>query len=361
MKLKILQLNTYKSFFDSGQLSLEPGFNLVVGANNVGKTALLEAMSLNFANHPHRSILTIPWPGAQPAPNSTVQATFQLDPGEAKDLLIDTTEFFTIPSPTEPNDINQAHRWINGFESSDLLVVGLKGDGYISLPYLNSVGEISGSSDLGFRIDRGNRSIHFLPSISAPHYGDVLLGAVKSRIYAFRAERMNIGMCAAGRSVTLRPDASNLAETLHNLQSNPVRFDRFNQLVRSVFPQIGRVSAPNGPADGTAQILVWDTEYSNTEREDLACPLSESGTGISQVLAILYVIVTADRPRLIIIDEPQSFLHAGAARKLIEILKRQKQHQFVISTHSPEIMASLAPQRILLLQKRENSDKGYST
>lgn len=26
MKLKILQLNNYKSFFDSGQLSLEPGF-----------------------------------------------------------------------------------------------------------------------------------------------------------------------------------------------------------------------------------------------------------------------------------------------------------------------------------------------
>jgi hypothetical protein len=134
MKLKILQLNNYKSFFDSSQLSLEPGFNLVVGANNVGKTALLEAMSLNFASHPHRSILTIPWPGAQPAPNSTVQATFQLDPGEAKDLLIDATEFFTIPSPTEPNDINQAHRWLNGFDSSDLLVVGLKGEGYLLRP-----------------------------------------------------------------------------------------------------------------------------------------------------------------------------------------------------------------------------------
>lgn len=50
--------------------------------------------------------------------------------------------------------------------------------------------------------------------------------------------------------------------------------------------------------------------------------LAESDTGIGQVLAILYVVIMAKYNQVIIIDEPQSFLHPGAVRKLIEILKQ---------------------------------------
>jgi len=52
-------------------------------------------------------------------------------------------------------------------------------------------------------------------------------------------------------------------------------------------------------------------------------PLSESGTGVGQVLAILYVVFTSEYPRTIVIDEPQSFLHPGAVRKLFEARRVQ--------------------------------------
>jgi predicted ATPase len=45
------------------------------------------------------------------------------------------------------------------------------------------------------------------------------------------------------------------------------------------------------------------------------------------VLAILYVVMTSNHPQTIIIDEPQSFLHPGAVKKLIEVLKQYPQHQ----------------------------------
>jgi hypothetical protein len=62
---------------------------------------------------------------------------------------------------------------------------------------------------------------------------------------------------------------------------------------------------------------------------------------LGQVLAILYVVLTSDTPRTIIIDEPQSFLHPGAVRKLIEILKPYSaKHQFIIATHSPTVIAA---------------------
>jgi AAA15 family ATPase/GTPase len=37
-------------------LEFSPGINIIVGQNNSGKTALLEALTMNFDNVPHRSI-----------------------------------------------------------------------------------------------------------------------------------------------------------------------------------------------------------------------------------------------------------------------------------------------------------------
>lgn len=101
------------------------------------------------------------------------------------------------------------------------------------------------------------------------------------------------------------------------------------------------------------RILVW-TINPDTERTDLAVPLSESGTGIGQVLAMLYVVLTSNESRTIIIDEPQSFLHPGAVRKLLEILKSYPQHQFIITTHSPTAVTAVNLKTLLLIRRRES-------
>lgn len=86
----------------------------------------------------------------------------------------------------------------------------------------------------------------------------------------------------------------------------------------------------------------------------MAFPLEACGTGVGQVLAILYVVVTSEEPRTIIIDEPQSFLHPGAARKLIEILQDFPQHQYFISTHSPSIISAANPSSITMLKYKDS-------
>jgi predicted ATP-dependent endonuclease of OLD family len=104
------------------------------------------------------------------------------------------------------------------------------------------------------------------------------------------------------------------------------------------------------------EIRVWFIDPI-TEREDLAIALSQCGTGVGQVLAILYILITSQEPRIIIIDEPQSFLHPGAAKKLIEILREFPQHQYFISTHSPEIISSANPSKIVKLQYEDCETK----
>lgn len=68
-------------------------------------------------------------------------------------------------------------------------------------------------------------------------------------------------------------------------------------------------------------------------------------------MAILCVVLTSEFPRVIIIDEPNSFLHPSAARKLIEILRRDfSEHQYVISTHSSEIIRTANPDTLSLIR-----------
>jgi predicted ATPase len=69
-----------------------------------------------------------------------------------------------------------------------------------------------------------------------------------------------------------------------------------------------------------AEIYLWNIRP-ETGRDDLKIKLIDSGTGIGQVLAILYVVLESSSTKTIIIDEQNSFLHPFASRKLLSILQ----------------------------------------
>ena len=172
--------------------------------------------------------------------------------------------------------------------------------------------------------------------------------ALRSRIYRFRAERFNSGKYAFGASPALAPDAVNLPQVLDVLNGNPHRFDALNLLISEILPQVKRVSVrPIGPSE--VQVVVWPHDHT-TQREDLAIPLNECGSGVGQVLAILYLVMTSDHPQTILIDEPQSFLHPGAIRKLIDVLRRYPQHQYILATHSPTVISAADPSTLIMVR-----------
>ncbi|MFN6471463.1 MAG: ATP-dependent nuclease [Nostoc sp. SerVER01] len=172
-----------------------------------------------------------------------------------------------------------------------------------------------------------------------------------SGVYRFKAERLNVAICKFENNAELKSDASNLAEAICILQGkNPGIFAKFNKLVSEILDEIKWISVL--PKDNSnVEIIVWTTD--NLDRDDLSIPLSSCGSGVSQILAIIYILVSSDEPRTIIIDEPQSFLHPGAAKKLIETIKQFPQHQYFIATHSPEIIASANPSTIIKLQYQD--------
>ncbi|RUS96022.1 ATP-dependent nuclease [Trichormus variabilis] len=134
---------------------------------------------------------------------------------------------------------------------------------------------------------------------------------------------------------------------------NPGMFANFNNLVSTVLPEIKWISVlPRDNSDVEIKVWTLDTQLN---RDDLSLPLSSCGSGIGQVLAIVYILVSSEEPRTLIIDEPQSFLHPGAAKKLIETIKQFPQHQYFIATHSPDIITTADPSNIIKL-KYENCE-----
>lgn len=364
MKIELAKIINYKSFKETEEISFTTGFNVIVGQNNVGKTALIEALSQMFTGNPHKSIEQKP--NLKP-PISSVISTISLEKGELNDILLQNMQEIFLPCGDFSNDEREVKRIFDEILKSETLKFEYQANasiGGLSTPttIASSIRNICNVSQNYNQLSNYTYA-HLKSSVDKTkfvHNGAVgtskessvdnqIYGLLKNNIYLFKAERLNIGICNSGIGQNLTADASNLPEVLHNLQTrNPKRFTRLINYIHKIFPSIQDISVrPVHP--NRLEIITWTCDPA-TERDDLTIPLSDSGTGVGQALAILYVAITSDFPKVIFIDEPNSFLHPSATRKLIEILKEFSQHQFIVTTHSPEVIRAANPEKINLIK-----------
>jgi AAA15 family ATPase/GTPase len=396
MFLKNFQLFNYKSYIDSELIEFTPGINIIIGQNNSGKTALLEALALKLSSNPHRSTKTRPTLFSKINEKSRAEITLSIEKHELRRVLEEIPPPLGFPEPGGDwwsGEAEDARKIIESFEewldepnpiefslslSSDpqaeekqeKITEGLTfnfysysdlpkpdKDGYYS--YINiSQGKYGNiSANLIYEDEKNPECIgYWIPVAYNTFQGSYkqtiaykVFDLFRNRIYRFYAERLNIASCSCKGSAELKPDASNLAEVLHLLPNkNPSKSELLNRFLSDIFPHIAYVSSIE-TEPSTVEIRLWTIEAAREGREDLTFSLSDCGSGISQVLAILYVIITSQLPRSIIIDEPPSFLHPGAAKKLVEILKGFHQHQYFIATHSPMLITAAHPCRIIKL------------
>ncbi len=219
MKITRFQVRNFKSFLDSGEVALKPGFNVITGQNSAGKTSMLEAMGLRFVGAPHRSLRTVPVPAAAFSQESVVDIEFSVERqelfymmGNGQYPLPAPEPGFAIPgnSPYRPRqNENRLLAWLSheaefklalriprgGVEplSATGLVLGkyahspTDSDGALSTLIISTDGEKFVLNSFG-----RDRAIQYLTTS--------LLGVLTSRIYRFRAERFNVGKCPFGSS-----------------------------------------------------------------------------------------------------------------------------------------------------------------
>jgi predicted ATP-dependent endonuclease of OLD family len=375
MYLSKIRVKNYKSFRDSGDLEFKPGINLIVGQNNSGKTALLESLSLRFYSVEHKSIKNIlkrkllQIPQRDEENSSIVEGTIIIPEHYLLDL---GNEILWMPYIVgEPRSENSQKIENFGIENYEIYIKE-----YISLHFSHNGSnarklELKGSKEseknyklteqedrlIGIMISE-EKKLNFVENTNPPQKHSTSAFTFRcsntffSRIYKFQAERSCKNGCIVGLNRELKTNGENLAEVLLNAQTNNDEiYKELIEYASEVIPSVKWVSSVRTERDQGPfhEIKVWTIDK-KSKREDLAIPLSECGTGIGQVLAILYVVVTSEEPRTIIIDEPNSFLHPGAAKKLIQILNKFPQHQYFISTHSPEVLSAAKPSTITRLK-----------
>src|SRR5205809_4825900 len=108
MYIASFKIENYKSFYSTPEIPLTPGFNVIVGQNNVGKTALVEALRLTFVQNQHRSLQTVPGRNTPVTGASMVTVSLQLSRDEVLHYLTRQGTFYVpIDAGRHPAELAQ--------------------------------------------------------------------------------------------------------------------------------------------------------------------------------------------------------------------------------------------------------------
>lgn len=174
--------------------------------------------------------------------------------------------------------------------------------------------------------------------------------------FFFDPFRHSIESGAAQQTPELAQDGSNLAQVLHTINSNDRRtFENIERFVQAALPDIGMLQTPLEAASTRVSFLrpaggyeVW---------------LRDMGGGIEQLLMAATVLLTTGDKSTLFLEEPESHLHAGAQRFLMEQLYSRERQVFV-STHSPTFVNLSRPRslyRVVYSNARTKVDRVKDT
>ncbi|MBK6651752.1 MAG: AAA family ATPase [Betaproteobacteria bacterium] len=359
MHLKKLKITNYKSFLHPTEFAFEPGFNVLLGANSSGKTSVLEAIAYyQLQNIPHRSVLNVLDTETILTDSSTTEVEFELAIHDVFKHLPSGTEVFIGIGEQAGHfyttDANTVERRLKQ-ESISLSIKHNPHQGQFSrLHFSNWPSDwrpVGGNSTFsGFRLQHENPlQIQIANYSSGTPELTLLNNRIQQKIYRFSAERAIRPTSSAGGD-ELQPDCSNLAFCISQLQNRDhVAADILMRLLNRVFPSIYRVSAPSN-SNHLFELRVQTTP-TDLRRSDLTVPINQVGTGVGNALAMLYVALTAQSQRFILLEEPNSFLHPRALRELLAILAEiGSKHQFFITTHSSDVLRTVKASTVTLLE-----------
>ncbi|MEW6563812.1 MAG: AAA family ATPase [Pseudomonadota bacterium] len=126
----------------------------------------------------------------------------------------------------------------------------------------------------------------------------------------------------------LNRDGSNLAQRLHSINSNNrSEIDAIAKAISTALPDIGQLQTPLLDNSSSTSI-----QFISPNGYHVA--LKNMGGGIEQLLMVFAVLYTTPNDHAIFLEEPETHLHPGAQRFLIEQLQRDGRQVF-LTTHSP--------------------------
>ena len=370
MRISKVKLNNYVCFYDAPEFELGPGINFVVGKNNAGKTSLVDALCGKRG---------VPYKIPQDQSSSTRVASstnvaswiieyqfsrnevLQLVPKEGTDdegylfLIPWTTVYSQVPITPEEN----AKKLIDDGFNLEVKYTKDSVRGF-SFPRFDQLREHPNSNriplrriildnDMSYR-DVGKAGKQDLSQLE--HNWKSFPDNIRNKLFRFEAQRVFDPSSEPRPYMALQSNASNLPQVVNEWKSgDDDNFREYMSLIQRVLPDVKSVLAP---PMGNGQVGLEIRFGGNAlSRSFVDIPYQNCGDGIRNILAMLYAVVKFKDSVVVAIDEPQSFLHPGAIRALLNIFNEYDRHQYVIATHSPAAIAAVREKTILHVERKD--------
>ena len=283
MRVKSIRIQNFRSFVDSGEIALDQ-VNVLIGANNSGKSSVLRALHL-----------------------------LQQGIGDSlADVRVGTTTAQVEIQLVEPStcapwgigaEIAEATYWVK----------------------VNSSDRRGGSFEIGINWSGSlQRSGEIRLPASEPHHFIVpFFSKRKTSNYVEDIREQNV--------VSISSEMTNLAAKLSRL-ANP-QFPAYRDYAEACEAILGfvvtAVPSPSGQQPG-----VYLSDLSTV-------PIGQMGEGVPNIVALLCNLAVS-RGKLFLIEEPENDLHPNALKALLELIQISSRfNQFIISTHSNIVVSHL--------------------
>ncbi len=282
MRVRSVRLINFRSFVDSGPIELGP-LNILVGANNTGKSSILRALYLMQAglNRQHADVRV-----------GTGKARVEIALEEVKDI----------------------HKWTSAANC---------GAGELSVN-LESTNRLDGSMQMRMKTpDGGLHSASPISAVDPEHF-----------IVPYLSRR---------RTSTYQEDV----RSQHALQVNPSMEFLAAKLSRLANPSFPTYVEYSENCKAILGFVITSIPSENGQRPGVYLPSRESipieqmGDGVPQIAALLADLALSQN-KLFLVEEPENDLHPRALKALLDlILKSTDSNQFVVSTHSNVVVRHL--------------------
>lgn len=125
----------------------------------------------------------------------------------------------------------------------------------------------------------------------------------------------------------------------------PEKFPEFRDLINKTWPEMNICLPETNPTDDGVYLNMFCDE------ERVPRELFWSGSGFQIWCQLLTYILKAENNSVLLVDEPDIYLHPELQRRLISIL-RDQDCQVIMATHAPEIISEVDPNEIVYVDKK---------
>lgn len=309
---------TFKNYktFKSYAVTIS-GFNILVGPNNAGKSTIIGALrilgeGLKKANARKAELIES---------KAHRGYGYRLD---LKDLPISTENIFTDYDDLEPAQIEfeiaPSGKLVVVFPETDSCIMFAETEGRTP----QSPAEFKRAFDL---------EISFVP----------VLGPVEHNEQLFQID-------AARRALQTHRASRNFRNIWYHYPSN---FDSFKRMVESTWSSVS-IRAPELSTESGIPRLHMFYEERRVARE-----MFWSGFGFQAWCQMLTFIAKSPPNALLVIDEPDVYLHSDLQRQLVQVL-RDRGGDTLIATHSTEILSEAETGEIVVIDRKTKKSRKIS-